>query len=207
MATPWVTAHPELVEDIRKSLDGDFRNLHLFLEKGRAEVRGSFPVVGADGRILDRYSVRIVFPDSYPRELPAVQEVGGRIPRTADRHVFSDSGNCCVLLADARWESFPVGASLRRYLEVPLHNYFLGQSLVEQGEPWPFKDWGHGAVGVVSRFWWKSDLTLLPEEVRSNSTWLSQAAFFSAIGLASTTRTRCGASILRSLICPLATRP
>jgi hypothetical protein len=32
--------------------------------------------------------------------------------------------------------------------------------------------------GVVSRFWWKIDLTLLPEEVRSNSTWLSQAAFF-----------------------------
>jgi hypothetical protein len=152
MARPWVTAHPELVEDVRKSLEGNFRNLHLFIEGQRAEIRGSFPVMGADGRILDRYFIRIVFPDSYPNRLPSVQEVAGRVPRTADRHVFTDTGHCCVLLEDARWESFPVGASFRTYLEVPLHNYFLGQTLVEQGEPWPFKGWGHGALGIAEYY-------------------------------------------------------
>jgi hypothetical protein len=30
----------------------------------------------------------------------------------------------------------------------PLHNFFLGQSLVALGEPWPFGEWGHGKQGV-----------------------------------------------------------
>jgi SEC-C motif len=28
-----------------------------------------------------------------------------------------------------------------------LRNYFLGQSLVRRGQPWPFGQWGHGVYG------------------------------------------------------------
>ena len=152
MPRSWLKARPELVEDVRKSLDGPFHNLHLFIVDGVAEVRGSFPVVSADGRVLDRYSVRIRFPDRYPDEMPVVEEVGGRVPRTADRHVFTDSGACCVLLEEARWEAFPVGASFRTFLEGPLQAYFLGQSLVERGEEWPFGEWSHGGLGIAEYY-------------------------------------------------------
>jgi hypothetical protein len=81
-----------------------------------------------------------------------VEEVGGRIPRTADRHVFTDSGACCVLLEDARWEAFPVGASFRTFLEGPVQSYFLGQGLVERGEEWPFGEWSHWTAGVTEYY-------------------------------------------------------
>lgn len=149
MTRSWLKARPDLVEDVQKSLDGAFGNLHLFVVDRIGEVRGSFPVVGADGQVLDRYSICIRFPDRYPDELPVVEEVGGRIPRTADRHVFSDSGACCVLLEEARWQTFPVGESFRSFLEGPVQAYFLGQSLVERGEDWPFGEWSHGAAGVA----------------------------------------------------------
>jgi len=152
MGKAWLKARPDLVEDVQKSLDGAFCNLHLFIVGNRAEIRGSFPVLGADGLVLDRYSLRITFPDEYPEALPEVQEVAGRIPRIADRHIFTDSGNCCVLLEDARWESFPVGASFRTFLELPVHNYFLGQSLVERRENWPFDDWSHGGRGIYEYY-------------------------------------------------------
>lgn len=152
MPRSWMKARPELVEDVRKSLDGSFQNLHLFVVDGVAEVRGSFPVLAADGRILDRYSVRIRFPDRYPDDLPVVEEVGGRIPRTADRHVYPDSGACCLLLEEARWEAFPVGDSFRKFLEGPVQAYFLGQSLVERGEAWPFGEWSHGALGIAEYY-------------------------------------------------------
>ena len=152
MPRSWLKARLDLVEDVRKSLDGDFGNLHLFVVDGMAEVRGAFPVMGADGQILDRYSIRIRLPDQYPEKLPSVEEVGGRIPRTADRHVFTDSGACCVLLEEARWEAFPVGASFRTFLEGPVQSYLLGQSLVERGEEWPFGEWSHGALGVAEYY-------------------------------------------------------
>lgn len=58
----------------------------------------------------------------------------------------------CVLLPYARWLSFPPGASFERYLDGPLHDYFLGQSLVELGEDWPFGEWSHGVEGVRDFF-------------------------------------------------------
>ena len=152
MPKSWLKTRPDLLEEVGKSLDGYFGNLHLFMGENSAEVRGSFPVVGIDGRILDRYSIRIRFPDRYPEALPVVEEVGGRIPWAADRHIFTDAGTCCVLLEDARWESFPVGASFRTFLEVPVRNYFLGQSLVARGEAWPFGEWSHGAAGVAEYY-------------------------------------------------------
>ena len=152
MPRSWLKARPDLVEDVGKSLDGAFQNLHLFVIDGVAEVRGSFPVFAADGQVLDRYSIRIRFPDRYPDELPVVEEVGGRIPRTADRHVFTDSGACCVLLEETRWEVFRVGDSFRTFLEGPVQAYFLGQSLVERGEEWPFGEWSHGALGIAEYY-------------------------------------------------------
>jgi hypothetical protein len=39
------------------------------------------------------------FPDRYPRREPKVFEVGGRIPRTPDRHI-NGGGDCCITV----WE-------------------------------------------------------------------------------------------------------
>ena len=67
-------------------------------------------------------------------------------PRDAARGLAND-GTCCVLLPDAREEEFPIGAPFSKYLSGPLHNYFLGQSIVEDGGDWPFGEWAHGADG------------------------------------------------------------
>ena len=34
------------------------------------------------------------------------------------------------------------------FLDGPLRNYLLGNTLVEMGEPWPFGEWSHGSQGV-----------------------------------------------------------
>jgi len=131
---------------------GESPSLHLVMNERAAEVRGSFPLLSSDGDLLDRFNIRVVLPADYPQALPIVFETGGRIPKTADRHVFPRAGDCCVILEDTRWESFPIGASFRTYLDVPLRNYFLGQSLVERGDPWPFGDWSHGGRGILEYY-------------------------------------------------------
>lgn len=148
----WHEVQPELVDGIRADLRARYPLLHLFInEAGDAQVRGTFPVLSPEGRELDRYQVTIELPADYPDGLPVVREVGGRIPWHEDSHVETD-GKACVMIPDDRWRGFPRGAPFRHFLEGPVHNFFLGQSLVARGEKWPFGEWKHGLSGVLQYY-------------------------------------------------------
>lgn len=154
MSKPWYVKNPELADQIRSDLRARYPHLHLFIEPdGSAVVRGTFPVLSPEGRVLDRYQVSIELPRDYPRSLPIVREVGGRIPWKPEYHVNAD-GVACVLLPDDRWRCFPEGAAFVQFLDGPVHDFFLGQSLVALGEGWPFGQWSHGADGVREYYQW-----------------------------------------------------
>lgn len=153
MSVPWFARDPQLAAEIEQDLEA-YPQLHLVLAgPGQAHVRGAFPVRSADCKELDHYLVRIELPDEYPDALPIVFEVGERIPRIADRHI-NPGGSACVMLPDDRWRCFPAGARFRQFLDGPLHQFFLAQSLVELGEPWPFGQWSHGANGRLEYYQW-----------------------------------------------------
>lgn len=114
-------------------------------------IRGTFPVRGPDSRVLDRYRISIEIPHDYPRSLPIVRELDGRTPWKPEFHVDGD-GKACVLLPDDRWRCFPEGARFRDFLDGPVHDFFLGQSLVALGGDWPFGEWGHGPDGILEYY-------------------------------------------------------
>ena len=98
--------------------------------------------------MLDRYSVELQLARNHAAGLPVVRETGGRIPRHIDRHILAADGTACVLLPDERWRLWPTGSSLLKYVTGPLHSFFLAQTTVEEGQPWPFGQWAHGAKGI-----------------------------------------------------------
>lgn len=154
MSKPWHERNPELAEQIRVDLRGRYPSLHLFIGRdGRATVHGTFPVRSPAGRVCDEYRVSIELLADYPRSLPVVREVGGRIPWKPEFHVDSD-GTACVLLPDDRWRCFPEGAPFVQFLDGPVHDFFLGQSLVALGEDWPFGQWSHGPKGTLEYYQW-----------------------------------------------------
>lgn len=131
----------------RVDVEAAYPDLHFHIENGRITLRGTFRIV-FEGEVLDRYAIEIEIPPSYPRSIPIVREIGGRIPHASDFHVNPTDGTCCVILPDERWKVWPIGSSLLAFLNGPVRNFFLGQSLVELGGPWPFGQWGHGAGGI-----------------------------------------------------------
>lgn len=144
----WKMSRTQVLDEIRSELASGFPSLHLFEQPGQdPEVRGTFEVRGEGGSVLDTFLIRIQIPPSYPRDLPVVWEVGGRIPCLRDRHIESD-GKACILLPDERWRTFPVGASFTAYLRGPLHSFFLSQVAFELTGEWPFGEWGHGGHGI-----------------------------------------------------------
>jgi len=152
MREPWYKRNPELAKEISADLRVAHPNLHLFIHTdGMAEVRGTYAILSPQGKLLDRFRVSIELPHDYPRALPIVREVGRRIPWRQDFHVEPD-GKACVLLPDDRWRCFPEGKPFAHFLDGPVHDFFLGQSLVALGEEWPFGEWSHGPRGVLEYY-------------------------------------------------------
>lgn len=143
----WQRDDPALYEKEKAEVEAHFPDLHLVVENDVVYLRGSFAVM-FEGKELDRYSVEMQRPRNHPAGLPVVRETGGRIPRHEDRHINAADGTACVLLPDERWRLWPRGAPLLKFLTGPLHSFFLAQTMVEEGEPWPFGQWAHGAKGI-----------------------------------------------------------
>jgi len=147
MSLPWHQASPSLFEKERAEVESAYPNLHFHVVNKAVFIRGTFPIV-FKGEVFDRYRIEIELPKDYSKSMPVVREMGGRIPPTADFHVNPKDGTACVLLPDERWWVWPPGSTLLDFLNGPVRNFFLGQSLVELGEPWPFGQWGHSVEGI-----------------------------------------------------------
>lgn len=132
----------ELEEAVRKK----YPDLRLATQDGKEVFRGGFPIIH-DGEEIDRFLIEIRFPDGITK-LPLIYEIGGRVPRTMERHVFPQ-GNICAEVPEL---TILRGYSLISYLDGPVRNYFIGQGLVEKGEKWPFKEWSHGKEGLLEAY-------------------------------------------------------
>lgn len=94
------------------------------------------------------FRLRIIFPDRYPRELPIVSELDGRIPRHMDYHTYTDGSFCLgsvIKLKNILFDS-PTALDLVEQVITPfLYNivYKLKYGVVPSGEL------DHGEKGLI----------------------------------------------------------
>jgi putative transcriptional regulator len=135
----WFEQDPEAFAHLESVLRAGCPTLHAFIIDGECRIRGTFAAVGPDRYVLD-----IALPINYPHSMPSVWESGGRIPREIDRHVFDD-GSLCLGAPLALWIQLGGNYSIERVIDGPLRSYLICNSLVEEGEPWPYGDRPHAA--------------------------------------------------------------
>lgn len=141
----WWRTNPEALADIKAALSGPYATLRLDEEPEALFVRGVFPVLDGED-VLDTYQVEISFPDTYPEDPPAVRETASRISHTPERH--NSSGTAC-LFVPLEWKLRRPDLSFHTFIDEPMRAYFLGQSLVEAGQPWPYGERSHGFDGIL----------------------------------------------------------
>ncbi len=151
MKRPWYEIDAWLLERWTQEVQSQYPTLQFFRERDGIVVRGSFPLLH-DGRVLDRYSIEIELPRNDPDDIPVIRETGGRIARIENNHVNKAAGDICLFVPDERWRIFPLGSSLLNFLDGPVRNYFLGFSLKQLGEPWPFGERPHGKDGIIQLY-------------------------------------------------------
>lgn len=135
-----------LLTEIEAVLADGYRTLSVVSTDPAIVVRGGFPV-RIEGQIVDRFLVEIVFPRSYPRDIPLVYELSGRIPRIDDNHVSGD-GTLCVLLLDERWRYWRRGKGVREFFGDCVNDYFLSRVYREQNSVYPFGERAHDVLGI-----------------------------------------------------------
>lgn len=97
--------------------------------------------------IVDTFLVEVMFPNRYPKGIPTVYEAGGRIPRTAERHMYP-TGEACLFLPHQLAEIVPQGFSFLDFLNGPVKSFFVSQSYYELTGNWLFGEWPHGENAI-----------------------------------------------------------
>jgi hypothetical protein len=115
-------------------------------------IRGSLFLYDLErGQEIDRYTIEVELLPDYPKSIPLVREVDGRIPRIASRHINAD-GTACLFVPDERWRHYPESASIVDFIGGPVHQFFLGQSYFEITGQWLFGQRSHGIVGLLEYY-------------------------------------------------------
>jgi len=147
---PWFIAKPQFFRDLEIEIARVYPELHFSIRNQIVWLSGSFPLREGK-RIVDRFQIGIEFPPRYPQGFPVVYEVGGRIPRTPDRHTYP-SGEACLFFPLQLTEVFPEGSTLLDFLSGPVLSFFVGQSYFELTGEWPFGEWPHGEKAIFDYY-------------------------------------------------------
>ncbi|MQA92755.1 MAG: hypothetical protein GEU90_21460, partial [Gemmatimonas sp.] len=115
-------------------------------------VRLSGRLLLAEGsKVIDSYDIAVVLPSDYPRGIPDVYEVGGRIPWVVDRHMYP-SGRACLFAPGERWRHWARGLGMSEFLSGPVRSFFMGQTHFELTGGWLFGERSHGALGIIEAY-------------------------------------------------------
>lgn len=119
-------------------------------------IEGTFLVHERPGAVspggpLTAYEIRVTLKEDFPESEPVVFETAGRIPPTADRHVYPDAGNCCITVWE-HWLATATDRSFAAYMNGPFRQYFLSQFVFETTGKWPLGEHAHGLPGLEEAY-------------------------------------------------------
>ena len=139
----WHTQNPELLEEMKMSLQEHFPALNVSVENDVVFVRGNLSLP----ENVDEFSIEIELKDDYPNSVPIVREIGGRIPH-GERHTFTN-GNCCLFVREEKWKHYPKGTKLLDFVKNVVVPYFLAQAYFEIEGEWLWGERSHEIYGIL----------------------------------------------------------
>lgn len=100
----------------------------------------------------DSYEVLIDL-KPYPRYFPEVFEVGGRIPKKAQRHIYGDTGSCCFTTrAQSQILLKTKINSLLQFIDEIVVRYFENNSYYEINGRYYGEEYSHNIRGILEGY-------------------------------------------------------
>lgn len=128
-----------------------YAGLRLVPSASELLIEGTFDcyAIGAGGRVLDEsYQIRLIVPDNYPRSLPRVYELAGRIPASFHTNPEPDGSLC--LGAPTAIRLAIQNDTLAEFVEKAVVPYLYGYYCFLLDGTMPFDELPHGVEGIIS---------------------------------------------------------
>ena len=120
----------------------------------------------------DSYDVLINL-NNYPRIFPTVHEIGGRIPKKMDRHVYPDSGSCCFTTrAKSQILLKTIVKSLLDFIDEILIRYLENNSFYELNKRYYTEEYSHGKLGIIEGY---KDILQIDDTIKVAKTLINVA--------------------------------
>jgi hypothetical protein len=130
-----------------------FKNLHqVTTENGKIFLRGNLDVVDKDSQYWESYEVEIHHTEGFPFKFPDVYEIGGKIPRIADWHIYEDTLTCCLTVPPLEIIKCLHGITLDSFIESEVLPYFFNQTHRRVEGYYVNGEYSHGYLGILEFF-------------------------------------------------------
>jgi hypothetical protein len=124
------------------------------------EVNGTYSISGNlgftvkyDGKVIrDDYDVEILIPDTYPNKPPTVKEIGGRIIRCPDNHIYDD-GSFCLGAPLVVKQIFSQQRNLLWFVKEQVVRFLFNHSFKRNYGIRPDGELSHGAKGLLEFYY------------------------------------------------------
>lgn len=122
----------------------------LDLDSDEPVLKGSIAITSEPDGISDVYQLHIL-QGAYPVRYPKVFEVGGKIPRNIEWHIYPAEGNCCIAIPPEERKRCLSGIDLLTFIQEVLPPYFYNQTY-RRMNGFFYKEYGHGLTGVLEYY-------------------------------------------------------
>jgi len=109
----------------------DFPDLKLIEKDSKQIICGELILIDSEGVKHKSYSIEIHPVPEYPLRFPLVFEIGGRIPKNVDWHIFESDGHCCLKTYAEELLICKKGLTLANFIENEVKPYFFNQTFRE----------------------------------------------------------------------------
>lgn len=151
MAASWFERDPAFYEQVKEEVLAAFPQLRFETRSGKVWLAGPFMILGERGVEVTRYEIAVRLPSDFPKTIPDLFEVGGRIGWTAEEHTFRN-GRACLFVPGERWQHWPLGSTLVEFLQGVVRSHLVGHAHYEAVGNWPWGERSHGAEGIFESY-------------------------------------------------------
>ena len=143
----WYQENLKFYNEEKNRVKENYPDLKFFEKSGTVYLIGKINITN-NNQLLDTYKIEIEFPDNYPKKIPIMREVGGRIPRTRDHHINPDD-SCCMYIRCEEKKYFHQRLNITHYFKNLVIPFLANQSFYERYGEWCDGEFKHGVDGIV----------------------------------------------------------
>ncbi|SEP44752.1 SEC-C motif-containing protein [Mucilaginibacter sp. OK283] len=119
---------------------------------GKSILAGEIDVVDRNDKFWETYNVEIFCSDGFPNRFPNLYEVGGKIPKIADWHIYEDTLSCCVKILPEEILRCIKGISLEQYVTEVVLPYLFNQTHRKVEGYYVNGEYSHGSLGFYEYY-------------------------------------------------------